>query len=465
MSIIDNLKKKTFPSKDFIYKNVYVNNNLIYLIYNEVLTSSLIINDIILKKLYCCNEVELNNINLLFSFNSFIINNDDILYYLNQGFLVIIYNNKVYCIEARNTLERGVTSVTSELSVTGPKDSFSESYNTNLGLIRKRIKSEKLCCFELEIGRITKTKVGILYMNNIVNKKTLNSVINKLNKIDIDGIIDSSYLKNHLENKSCLFPTIMLTERPDKSCMSLLEGKLVILIDTSPYVIILPNFFIDFFHTVDDYYQKPINITFIRIIRIIAFIIAIYTPALYISITTRNYDLIPRSLLLTLKAGRSFVPFPAYVEAFLMILSFEILKESDLRMSNTSNSSISILGGLILGDAAVAAGILSPIMIIVIAISSIAGLVFNSLELVNAIRIYKIIFLIIASFFGIYGVLIITLLLIYKLSNLKNYDTFYLAPIIPYIKSQQYDSILKKDKKIKTRNPSLTTNYIRGKEK
>ena len=253
----------------------------------------------------------------------------------------------------------------------------------------------------------------------------------------------------------------MITERPDNTMMALLEGKIVLLVDNSPYALILPCFFFDFFHTTDDYYQKNFNTSFIRVIRLIAFIIAIFVPGIYISVTTRNYDLVPSSLLLMLKAGRSFVPFPAYIEALFMIICFEILRESDLRMSTTSGTAVSILGGLILGDAAVAAGIVSPIMIIVIAISSIAGLIFSSLELVNALRYYKILILILSTFLGIIGVIFGLVILISDILSTKtfNYRYFYID------KSDINDLIIKKDEDIKLRKNVLTNNTIRGRFK
>ena len=201
----------------------------------------------------------------------------------------------------------------------------------------------------------------------------------------------------------------------------------------------------------------------IRIIRIFAFFIAIFIPAYYIAVSTYNQDSIFLSLLLLLKAQRASVPFPATIEALFMILSFEVLRESDLRMSSTTGSAISILGGLILGDAAVSAGIMSPIMIIVIALSSIAGFVFTSIELVNAIRIYRIIFLLLASILGIYGIYLGAVYLLFKLITLSSFDKPYLAPFSPFIKKEQKDAIIKtKNKGIKYRNPLLTNNKKRG---
>ena len=465
MNLIDTLKKETYPSKDYIFKNLNISGKSINLVFNEVLTNTEIIDHFIIRELIGRSKKELKNlINILPNTNMLEIKDYEILDYVNNGFLVII-GYSITAIEVRAYLDRGVAEVKSELSITGPKDAFSEMFNVNLGLIRKKIKSPDLSSDTIMIGRSTKTQVGVLYMKNIVNRNLVIDIKNKLSKIDIDGIIDSSYLKHSLEHENNLFPTLNTTERPDKSAMALLEGKVVILVDQSPYAIILPSFFLDFFHTVDDYYQKDLNTTFIRIIRLIAFLIAIFLPALYISVTTRNYSLIPIKLLIMLKAGRSFVPFSAYIEALFMIIAFEILKESDIRMSANTGTAVSILGGLILGDAAVSAGIVSPIMIIIIALSSIAGLIFTSYELVNVIRYYKIFLLLLSAFFGIYGVFIGAFMLIYNLLSIKCFNYPYLTPFIPFEKNEILDSFIKKDKRIKTRNSKLTKNIVRGKYK
>ena len=465
MVSINELKKKVSPSNDYVFKKIKIDGKTIFLIFNDVLTDGGSIDENILRKLVLLNRKELKHIeNYLPIRNIKIIKNEEILYYVNNGYLVIV-TNKIYACEVKAKLDRGINMVDGELTIAGPKDSFTENFNSNLGLIRKRIKSSNLKIIDLEIGRSSKTKVGILYVEDIVKEEIPSRIMEVLNRIDIDGIIDSSYLKTALEGQKSYFPTIMMSERPDKSSMALLEGKVVIIVDMSPYALILPSFFIDFFHTTDDYYQKSFNTTFIRIIRLLAFFIAIFTPALYISVTTRNYNLIPLDLLLMLKAGRTFVPFPAYIEALFMIVCFEILKESDLRMSYTSGSSISILGGLILGDAAVSAGIVSPIMIIVIAISSIAGLIFSSVELENAIRIYKIFLLILGTVWGIYGVSIGAIYIAYKLLTLKMFGIPYLVPFIPLEKNELKDTFIKGEQPVKKRNSFLTKNIVRGKYK
>ena len=448
------------PSIDYKTKELIINKQKIILLYNDILVNKEMINIEILSKIKDLSKKQIQNLNkYLPNINTEKIKKKDINNKLNNSNLILIINNNIYSIETKLITDRAISPSTNELNITGPKDSFNENINTNINLIRKRIKSKNLILKESIIGKETNTKISLLYMNNIANDKLVNEIQNKINNINIDGIIDSSYIKKYLDTNK-LFPTIIQTERPDKASIALLEGKCIILVENSPYALILPSFFLDFFHTPDDYYQKNINTTFIRLIRLCAFLISLLTPAIYIATTTRNYNLLPYKLLIMLKAGRTFVPFPAYIEAFFMIVCFEILKETDIRMSQTSSSAVSILGGLILGDAAVSAGIVSPIMIIVIAISSISGLIFSSLELSNALRTYKILLLILSSILGIYGVLIGLIYLIINLINTKTFNYKYLSPIYPFNKNEIKDSFIKL--KNTKRNSYLTNNINRG---
>ena len=454
---INQIKKKLLPANDFIFRDIIISNQRIFIIYNESLSDGKNLLKLFLYKLSELKRTELHHLNKKIP-ECILIKKNEIISYLHLGYCIII-SNKIYAFEIKANLERNISMIESELSYFGPKDSFTESYLNNLGLIRKRIKSSSLKYDELSLGLYTKTRCAVLYIDSICKKEIIDEILSKLKRIHIDGIIDSSYIKSVFEERFQLFPTLIMTERPDKCSMALLEGKAVIIVENSPYAIILPSFFFDFFHTTDDYYQKPFNTSFIRIIRFIAFLIALLTPGLYIAITTRNYDLVPLPLLLMLKAGRSFVPFPAYLEALFMIICFEILKESDFRMSSTSGSAISILGGLILGDAAVAAGIVSPIMIIIIAISSIAGLIFPSIELGNTIRFYKLIFLFLGSALGIYGIFLGLVLMIHHMMEIRIFHLRYLN----IDKYEVLDSLIKINPRIRKRNSTLTDNKIRGK--
>ena len=468
MDYLKILNNKKNNIDDLLIKEIKLKNNILNIINIETITSSNDINEFILKKIFILDYLyEKSLIKYLLNYlpvlNISLLNNyQDLINKLLNGYTIILINNKtIICAETIIDLSRGITETDYEKTINGPKDSFIEHYNTNLGLIRKRIKSDKLYIKTYEIGTITKTKVSLIYIKNIAKDKLINEVDKKISKIKTDGIIDSNYLKKYFNTSKTLFPTIKSTERPDITSQSLLEGKVIILVDNSPEVLILPTFFIDFFHMSDDYYQKRLNVTFIRFIRLIAFLLSIFLPSIYISLTTHNPDNMPINLLLSLQSQRSNVPFPSFIEAILMIIIFEILRECDVRIPSSMGSAISILGGLVLGSAAVDAGIVSPIMIIIIATSAISGMLLPGIDAINSIRWYRFIFIILASFLGFFGIFLGIILILTTLSNTKSIDKDYLYPFAPINFKEQKDAFLKLNQK-KERNPILSSNKKRG---
>ena len=470
MNYVERLKKDTNYTDDYIYKEFYIGNNKLNIINIETITSSSDINNFILKRISILNDFNQKDLSdYLFNYLPIhsikrLKNYDELKDMLLNAFTILIINDEdILAIETRRDLSRGVSESDYEKTIVGPKDAFIEHYNTNLGLIRRRIKNTNLQSKTYQLGRYTKTKVGLIYIDDIVKKDLIDEIDKKLSNIDIDGIIDSGYLKRYLNNSKGLFPTLKTTERPDLASQALLEGKIVLIVDNSPEVLLLPTFFIDYFHTSDDYYQKPLNISFIRIIRLIAFLIAIFLPSIYIAITTHNPDSMPINLLLSFQSQRQSVPFPAFVEAILMIIAFEILRESDLRIPSTQGTAVSILGGLVLGDAAVSAGITSPILIIVVAISAISGLLMQSIEAINSIRWYRFILILLASFLGYYGIFLGIIIILTNLADTKSQHKDYLYPFTPIDLNEQKDGFIKiRDKNKKLRNPLLSDNKVRG---
>ena len=468
--LIDRIKKNTGNSCDMVFKKITVKDKTIHIVYNETLSSSSFISEYIMKSLI---KLNIENIDFCLSnLNSFLagINKielysfKEIIDYLYKGFSIIICDDFIMAIESRNNIDRGIPTSDVEVSLLGPKDGFNERFNDNIALIRKRLRTNELYVDNLEIGKLSKTKVGICYMNNIIDDSLLVKVKSKLDDIDIDGIIDSSYVRKYL-SKSKLLPTINLTERPDIASQALLEGKIIIVVDNSPFVLILPTFFIDFFHTPDDYYEKNINISFVRILRVLAFFIAIFLPGIYISLTTHNIDVIPSLFLNNLINQRLSVPFPSFVECIILLVSFEILRETDLRIPSKMGSSISILGGLILGEASVSAGIVSPIMIIVVAISSISGLIFSNISIIYLIRYLRLFTVLLGTFFGFYGIFLSFMFFMIKLSSLESFDYPYTYPLSPISSKEFGDSLIKYDTNLKYRNLLLSKkNMIRGRD-
>ena len=471
--IIKNMKQDFGESPDIVFRKVKVKNKEILLVYNVTLTNSNNINEFILEKLTTL-EKRITRKNIYNHLSNIIPENviqdikdkNDLYTKIGSGFTVFIFDKgKPFAVETRQDLSRGISEPLTEQSISGPKDAFTENYQTNIGLIRKRIKTNDLVIEEKTIGKQSKTKVAVFYMNNIIEKDLLNDILDRLDTIDIDAIMDSTYIKEIFENEQSSFPTIITTERPDTASLSLLEGKICIMAENSPYLLIIPSFFSDLFHASEDNYQNFMNVTFTRIIRYVAFILAIILPAFHIAITTFDHEAIPVTLLINFASQREGVPFPIIAEALGLTLVFELLRESDIRMPHLSGTAISILGAIVLGDAAVAAGIVSPIMVIIVAISAIASLMFSNIGMVNAIRLWRIIFMIFASFAGIIGIFFAIIILIVHLSSLKTFSKPYLYPLIPLNKRFLKEVIIKnpitKDNK---RMPILTnTNYTRSK--
>jgi len=467
-NIIKKIKNDMHNSSDVIVRDIMIDNKKIFVVFSETLCRGDYINDFILKRI-----TRIKNSSNLFNdiYNNIPSNNvkeitnyQEIINMLFQGFCLIIVDNKYIMIEAKAILDRGITDSNSEVSLIGPKDAFTETFNKNIGLIRKRIRSNNLIVKSQNIGKESNTRVGICYMQNIASDELVDKITKKIEKINIDGIIDTGYIREILLDNESIFPTVNITERPDTVSQALLEGKVAIIVDNTPFAMIIPTFFVDFFHTPDDYYQKPLNITFIRIIRFLAFLISIFLPAYYISITTHNPESIPLNLLINFSSQRQGVPFPGFIEAFIMIICFEILRESDARIPSKVGTSVSILGGLVLGEAAVSAGLVSPIMIIVIAISVISGLLFTSNTLTYAIRYYRIITLVLSAFFGLFGLFIGMMFLVIKLCSINSFGYPYTAPFAPVIKTELRDSLIKiRSKARRLRNPLIAKkNLTRG---
>lgn len=387
---------------------------------------------------------------------------DKIKDYLMGGFALVYNEEDILVCECKANLFRSVSTPTSEPSVNGPKDSFNENIQMNLGLIRRRMKTDKLVTEDFSVGRKTKTQVSLLYVSDIAKSKHIKEVKKRLEKIDIDGLVDIESLHSYIGDTKSTLPTLMKTERPDKVCTSLLEGKIVLIADNSPYALIMPAFFADFIHPQGDLYVKAINVNFLKILRFLCLIITVVLPGLYISIINYNPETIPLNLLLSFQAAKSGVPFPSAFEAIFMIMVCSILRESDIRFPSNYGSSISILGALILGEAAVSANIASPIMIIIIGLTFITGLVFNSGDVIDGFRSYRLLLLFIATIFGLYGLMLGIILILLQVASMKTFGEPYLYPIAPFDKPYFYRIVLKKNKETK-RSKVLSNNKYRVK--
>lgn len=448
MLLVDKIKETFNNSSDLIIKQ----SNNIYIIYLESLCSQDKINEYILKVLTIKNSKKLQDNNAAPNIKT-VKNYEETINYILNGFTIII-DKEVYAVETKGDLIRGIESPSTEPDLTGPKDSFNESIQTNLGLIKRRIKSPCLVNKDFEVGKYTKTKASILYINNIAKEETVKYIEEKISKINIDGITDASNLKQLIiDNPKTLFPTAILTERPDKVSQDLLDGKIVILVDSSPFAIIVPAFFADFINPNVDSYKKFININFIKLIRFMCLICTLFLPAFYIALISYNQASIPLNLLINFAIQRQSVPFPSYIEAIFILIICAILRESDVRFPTNYGSSISIVGALVMGDAAVSAGIVSPIMIIVIAITYITSMVFTDIELIYSFRYIRFGSIILASILGLYGLYISIFLFLIHICNLTSANIPYTFPLAPFNKpyfNKVIFNINKKKDKLRT---------------
>ena len=459
MNVFKYINNTFKDTPDLVKRKIKYAFSSVHIYYIETICSSEQVNNFILKNLTNPNSHRRFK-DILAGPNFKEINLNKLEFYLYNGFTVLVYRNKIYAIETKASLDRSVTSPLVEQDLYGAKDALLENYQKNIGLIKRRLKSSHLKTKEYKLGRFTQTSTGVLYIDNITDMSLVKRIDALLNKIDTDSVIDVGELKQFLTmDKGNVFPPTKLTERPDVIVKALLDGKLVIVMDTSPFAIILPAVLADFINPISDKYLYQRNANNLKILRMICFFLTIFTPAFYIAIITYNQETIPALLLTNFITQNEGIPFPATIETFFMIFICEMLRESDIRFPSNFSSSISILGALILGDAAVSANIVSPIMIIITSLTFISSMIFSNVELSGAIRIWRFIAMIIASFYGLYGVALAFIFFIVSLSSYSSFGLPYTFPVVPfslpYLKETLYESDIHDNKK---RSPYLTKN-------
>ena len=353
---------------------------------------------------------------------------------------------------------RAVTAATTQVAIRGSKESFTEAIGTNLALVRRRIKSSNLWVETFKIGEVTQTDVSIMYINGIAGDKTIKQLRSNLKQIKIDALLESGYIEQYIEEKKYSpFPTIYNTERPDSVAANLLEGRIAIFVDGTPFVLIAPATFFMFFHSVDDYYQRFDISSFIRLLRFVCLLISLFGPAIFISVVNFHQEMIPTPLLINLASQREGVPFPAFIEAVMMEVTFEIIREAGIRLPSQIGQTVSIIGGLVLGQAAVQAGIVSPAMVIVVSITGISSFATPAFNMALAIRFLRFVILFIAGFMGLYGIVLMGIILVAHMCSLRSLGVPYMSPIAPFIPEDQKDTIIRAPLQLMKSRPRLVS--------
>ncbi|WP_160203426.1 spore germination protein [Priestia megaterium] len=362
------------------------------------------------------------------------------------GDTVILLNgsSKIFIGNTKKLQSRAVTEPTSQTVVRGPKDSFTENLRTNTSLIRARIQDSNLRLDSMKIGSVTQTDIGIMYIQGNADERIVEEIKERLKEIKVDGVLESNYIEEFIrDDRTTIFPLLLNTERPDAVVGNLLEGRIAIIVQGTPFVLIAPAIFSQFFQSPEDYYQNDYISSFLRILRFGSFFLSMYASAIYLALITHHQGLIPNTLMVSLMAQRERVPFPAIVEIVVMELAFEMLREAGIRMPRAIGPAVSIVGALILGQAAVEAGFVSAAVVIIVAISAISNFTLPSTSIVNAARGFRFILIIISAFIGLYGILLMTLCIWLHISSLRSFGIPYFSPFAPLDFKKQHDTLVR----------------------
>ncbi|WP_084591205.1 spore germination protein [Ureibacillus sinduriensis] len=371
---------------------------------------------------------------------------------------------------------RSLTTPENESQVIGSQVGFNESISTNISLIRRFIKNPNLGNERYKVGKQTKTNVALLYIDGITSEQNVNTVRQRIQALDIEDLIDSAVLSELIDDSSLsIFPQILLTERPDRFCDGLLSGKVGVLVDGSSMGILTPHTFIEFFHSREDKNLRWQVATFVRLLRFIAIFISIFFTPLYVAALTFHYEVIPQPLLVPLSESRAIVPFPPILEALFLELIIELLREAGSRLPTKVGQTIGIVGGIVLGTAAVQAGITSNILIIIIALCALSSFTTPNYLMGNVIRIIRFPIIVLAGFWGFYGIMLAFCFLLIHLLRQTSLGAPYMSPFYPPRIKNWGDSIIRlpipfairKSPNARVSSPSTKTIYktLEGKEK
>ncbi len=363
---------------------------------------------------------------------------------LGKTGLLVDGEGTCFVIDSQGWRSRGIEEPPSEPVIRGPHEGFVESIQVNLSLIRRRIRTPHLHVRILAIGRLTQTTVAYVYIKGLADDGLVQEVKHRLERIDIDGVLTSGYLEDFIEDTPfTIFPLVLNTERPDRVAAHILEGKVAIFTDGTPETLIVPVTLIATLQAPDDYYERATIGSFIRFVRIVAYTTAILLPGTYVALVNFHQELLPTALLLRVASFREGIPFPVVAEILVMEFLFEVLREAGVRLPRAIGSALSIVGALILGDAAIGSGLVSPSVVIIVALTAISSFSAPTFSAAIAGRLLRFVFIILAGTFGLFGLQFGLLVLITHLNSLRSFGEPYLSPMTPLILSDLKDTFIR----------------------
>ncbi|WP_124727662.1 spore germination protein [Staphylospora marina] len=363
---------------------------------------------------------------------------------------------KALLIGSKGWEARSVSETRAEAVIRGPREGLNETLSFNWSLIRRRLKDPDLRIRNFTVGVRTKTLVSMLFIKDVAHPDIVREVESRIKEIHIDGVLETGYIEELIQDQIWTpFPLAQNTERPDAVVAHLLEGKIAILVDGTPHALIVPAVFSQFYSSSEDYYERYMVATFLRFIRLISFLIALFLPALYIAFVSYHPEMIPSNLAVAMAAGRASVPFNPVLEAMLMEVSVEILREASIRLPGPIGPTIGIVGGLVIGNAAVSAGLVSPAIVIVVGLTTISSYANPNYNSAISIRLLRFPFMILSAVFGLYGIMLGIMILMLHLVQLRSFGVPYMAPWSPLNLSDFRDTLIRVPWKWMRKRPAI----------
>ncbi|MFD4705950.1 spore germination protein [Gottfriedia sp. NPDC058432] len=425
-----NIIQRIFPTSDLVTKDLIIRNKQATLCYLSSIVNEQRISQFINTISSNTEEIELFITNNTVRTNQIL---DIETAILDGKSILLVEGDPVAFVYSTEKLpQRAYTPPSIDNSLRGSKISFVETDQANIALLRRFIKSRDFQIKRVEIGSENKSIVSIAYIDGLVDEDLLSGVEQNISKIKLDSVLNANHLGQLMErNPFSPFPQYFTTERPDVAATTLLEGKVVLIVDRSSEVIILPINFAIFFKTIDDYAARAMVASFNRLLRVVAFFLTIFLPGIYIAIISFNYEIVPLKLLLSIGESRAKVPFDPLFEAIVMEITLEMLREAAIRLPAPISTTVGIVGGIVIGQAAVQAGIVSNIMVIVVALTAISSFIIPNYEMASSLRVIRFPIMIMASLFGLIGLIVSTMVLMIHGLSLSSYNKPYTLPFSP----------------------------------
>lgn len=450
MTSSSNVLQQFQKSADFLTFENKVGNTSYYISYYKTIIDAEILHKDILPFIKEDSLKSLETLSAVVHSEYKIISNDEqeIINKVLSGNIMIYLDHqhptKFLLVSAGKKEERQISIPEVEFSVVGPKESFVESIDTNINLIRKRIPNPNLRTFDLTVGSLSKTMISVVYIEGVTNLENVNTVVQRISDLQFDQIIDSSYITQLIsDNTNSPFPQLLDTERPDRAAAVLAEGKVIIIVDGSPHILIGPTTLIEFFSAFEDYFLNAHTASIFRIIRVFAVLFSLFMTPVYVAVLTHHFELIPKDLMNTLVTSRTQIPLPPFLEALFLELTIELLREAGARLPTKVGQTIGIVGGIVIGTASVEAGLTSNVLLIIVALSALASFTTPVYQMGNTIRLLRFPFLVFAHVWGLVGITLCFSFLLTHLLRLTSLGRPFLEPLFPPRLSDLKDSFIR----------------------